>query len=258
MLQLLLAASRLLVVHSAAGFVYALPALFLLGAVAAAAAANWHWQILGVLTGAFLAANTLYIYAATKHILKNPERVDFLEMMRWRKQHTDFLLWVAAEMLVLVFLALYFADSFVLLRALADELGAQKNPEYQVGFNAVLLFGSQVAAALFLFIALALWMYLCRAGIRIPAHADGNFLRASEALALTRGNTIKIAALSLLFIAAVSSVATTIAAVPVFGAAAYPFILPAAYFAVMQPHLAMWAALYKIITKNYTMTKVVF
>lgn len=273
MWSLLFASCRLFVAHGAAGAVYALPALALMFAGVKFLQMNAPPFLLAVLLVLFILANTLYMHAATLHMLKKPDNINFFAAMRWRKKHTDFLLFVSGGLMVLAALALYFADIFSFMTDKAKELSLSETaavPAIAVpAINSVLLFGSRFAAILFLFVTLTLWGYLCRIGIRMPAHADGRYLRLEEALSLTRGGTLKIIALSLLFIVAVSAIADAVSALPALvladaaqpspvAAQRYELALPAAYFVVMQLHLAMWTAIYKATTVNYYMSRVVY
>lgn len=222
---------------------------------------------IAVLMFLFLIANTLYIYATAKHMLHPGDPIDYFSGIRWRKAHNDFFVFIGIGMFLIAVIVVYFYDSFSYIMELTDTL-KQEKVEMQInrtsplimGSLSVLLLGSQLLSSLLLFASLFLWTYLCRIGLRIPAHADGYYIRAKEALELTNGHSIPIIALSLLFLSATFFFVDVACArlLPDDPAAwQYAAAFSAGYFVLMQLHIALWVCLYKDKTRGYKLNPLV-
>lgn len=209
----------------------------------------------------FLPANVLYLYAACRQMQQPAENIDYFGNMRWRREHSELLLFFCLGVFLLIILNIFFIDigsdlynrSFRLNVMKTEAIVADAHPT-TIGGISILIFGSYLLALLLLFMTLWFWLYICRIGICIPAYTAGYYLRASEAIELMRHNTLQTAVLSLLCITAVSGLSQTVLAeVPITAKWRAAVIWSAAYFFTLQFHLALWILLYNKLTRNYQM-----
>lgn len=262
MLSLLYQACALIIPHIFPCALYAAAALIsLFGILFTLGENELSPLIIGGLIIAFLPANVLYLYAACRQMQQPAKKINYFRSMRWRREHSELLLFFCLGVFLLVILNIFFIDagaylydrSFRLDVLKTKAIVADSHPT-TIGGLSVLIFGSKALAALLLLAALWFWLYICRIGICIPAYTAGYFLRTSEALELTRRNVIQIAALSLLCITAVSGLAQTVLTeMPIKAQWWTCSVWSAAYFFTLQFHLALWILLYTQLTRNYLM-----
>lgn len=265
--------------HIASSFFYFLPTLVLLSLTAFyilgdlpildLRALDIHrLYVDGTLIFLFLYTNTLYVYASCQHIVKGHHDVLFKNWFAWEKHHGDFLLFVGLGFTLLTLLTIFFLDFIQFLIALGERLERARDlsaasglPQTDVGQLTILLFGSEIAAAVFVVISVFMWQFSCRVGLRIPAYTNGFYVRAEEALQLTGAHSKSIFLTSLFFIIGASSLIKicTNAFVGTDTTASLPIVVTAVitYFITSQLHIAMWVSIYRDLPPKYPLNPVV-
>ena len=186
---------------------YALPAALCLFA------ASWMWLekagVAFVIAALFAAAmaSTQFVVATIRKMINPHLFQTYRQAMRWTRASSDFFLFIALAFGAMGALTVFLLDFAVFLyeyslkissvrlhRMAAGELEASG---LRTSFILV-IFGSRALAAAAMLLAVSLWSRLCRVGIQIPAHVEGYYLSAPEAVEVTRGRGWHLLALSLM------------------------------------------------------------
>lgn len=216
---------------------------------------------------AFLASNTLFTYSAARQLFKHkPGHVLLEGIFRWRREHNDFFIFITLGIIVLSILSVYFIDAVDFLLEnlyLLKEKQAESPGRAGVaaGSYSALALGSRVSATALMIAVLLMWRYVCCIGIRIPAYIDGYYLRAEEAMDLTRASQLAMMLISFFCIISVTTFADIIIAdvPPNLLREAVPLIWAFGYYIVVLMHLALWVSFYNMHVKrtSYHMARLV-
>lgn len=265
MLSLFFHACASLVTHITHSLAYAAAALLFFWGASSALLQQKSFALIAPLFILFTVANTLYIHASTRQLQQHDPRIDYLQRMRWRREHSELLIFIVSGSMLLAALAFYLSDVMFTFREIAEfmkqkQYRAEKQIDYWLfaEIAELLIFGAQFASLLLLLISLWLWNFFCRIGIRIPALTAGYYLRTEEALHLTRPNTFAVTTLSLFFIVSISSLADIVITQKLLSEPSPPLValvITVAYFLLAQLHIGMWVALYDKSTVEYKMSR---
>lgn len=195
-------------------FFYALPAVLCLFA------ASWMWLeeinafIIFVALLAAAMASTQFLVATIRKMMAPHLFQPYRQAMRWTRASSDFFVFVALAFAAMGALAVFLLDFAVFLyeysftvsavRLRRMTAGELENSGIRASF-ALVIFGSRILAAAALLLAVSLWSRLCRIGIQIPAHVEGYYLSAPEAIDVTRGRAWHLLALSLIINGGISA-----------------------------------------------------
>lgn len=270
--SLLFNTCSLLITHFMHCMAYAAPALTLLFAMLYTIHNDYQTVYVVVAALLFIIANTLFIYAASEQMLKqNAGSVDIMRALVWRQRHNDFFVFISLGIIILVVLSIYFIDAIDYFGDLIDTMIKDQQAiqsgggtgSYTENAYSVFIFGSRLISAGLLLLLLFIWSYLCRTGIRIPAHVEHYYLRIEEARNLTQQHKICILAVSLLFISAINAF-SDIVLVRYAEQAQQDRLLTITvwtigYFFMVISHVAIWTHTYVMLVKNtgYHMNRVI-
>ncbi|MCH9705686.1 MAG: hypothetical protein K0U15_06150 [Proteobacteria bacterium] len=225
-----------------------------------------NWWYMSACIVLLLVLNTLFIYATCRQMLRPPRgEINFLNAIIWRRQHSDFFVFIGLGMIVFVTLSIYALDVAAYLYEKATALGIEQATAAANGSSAnhsiykTLEIGSRLLSYLLLFITLIVWSYICRWGIRIPAYVEGFYLRSEEALDLMRGSLLTILSISLFIIVGVIGIVHVVSTEALATGQEWLMLLlwPLSYFFAITMHIALWVHLYQMLVKasGYHMTR---
>lgn len=190
-----------------ASFFYVLPAAACIFVGAWLWLAEIHFAAVAVFFIAAALACTQFVIATIRVMINPHYSATYPEAMRWTRASSDFFLFIALAFAAMGALSVFLLDSATLLydysmrvsdarvRRMAE--GEFESAGMRTSFILV-VFGSRALAAGALLLAAVLWSRLCRIGIQIPAHVEGYYLSAREAIEVTRGRGWHLTILSLI------------------------------------------------------------
>ena len=211
-----------LLFHSVAYAVYAARDSFFYALPAAAClfAAAWLWLegahpafVAAPLVAASLAC-TQFIVATVRKMINPHFSPKYREAMRWTRASSDLYFFIALAFAAMGALSVFLLDAAVHLYEYSTKVSAARVRQLAEGglekaglrtSFIVVIFGSRTLALAALLTAVALWIRLCRIGIRIPAHVEGYYISPSEAMEITQGRGWHLLALSLIINGGISA-----------------------------------------------------
>ncbi len=182
--------------------------------------------------------------------------ISYTEYFSWIRHHIDFFIFVNIGIIFLTFIALSIAS---LLPAILDTIieTNQESQEYtgilpinphthKSGGLSILLIG-------LVLLCLWIWSYICKIGIRIPAHSDGRYLREDHAIEVIEQYKYKIYVSSILVMLLSGIAIHKTSLLPEnLAVVTLPIVFSVVYFFIVHSHLAMWSVVYKeIVTKTF-------
>ena len=213
--------------------------------------------------GGFLFLGALYLIAVLTAMLRPQDAFRFIESLRWRRRHWDFLGFSAAAFLLLGVLIVILGDLAHTLHVYSLALESKPTSAaahdaygYEQGGRLIFLFGSRLLAGVFLVATFILWIFFFRTGIKVPAYVEGYSLRSDEALDLTRLYRWQITAMSLLV--NVPLLAALLAIIPPWEGLAWWFkslISCAVVWLFLHMNMSLLIGMYWTYTQGYSMQR---
>lgn len=257
MFFLLVETCRLLVQHLLHCFVYGLPMMTALFLTLRALLLQQSAAVVLLWAGAFLVGNALYIHASSRQMLKHEVgEVDIAGAFRFEISHFDFLLFVTLGVAAMAAMGLYLADITQYLterfEAMEEETAElDRFDQYSVMRSIDFLKGgSMILISVVVVVLLRFWLHLCRTGVRIPALAEGYYIRTEEAVSLTESDKWSALAVSLLFVVAVTAFADILTGdLSIESAWVVCATWAGGYFVTITAHISMWTHMYQMSVK---------
>lgn len=199
----------------------------------------------------FLVANSFFMRLIAKGMVGRSNNL--WSEIHWDFRQTDFFIFVNVGTVLLFFLTTSIAftlpEIYHLILEYSDKAATDQTRVYTSDISTA-KFKAGVSKALFLVtigLVLTLWLYLCRVGIRLCAHADEKYMRADLALELIEHHKFNVYFCSALFVGGIVYYNFAVVAhLPEdLAPKLLPLIFAVQYCVLVYSHLAIWSHFYK-------------